>query len=458
MSRSILRFDKPVLSNVWRAEDDWTGLEAKQERKKRQNRLNQRAYRIRTAPKDPESSKRRPFRVERFRIMEMPAATVSSENAPEVEPPHATTTSQVPLQTSDQISAETWVDQCGTAESPSSVTITHADALVPQDFVSRDALALLALDLGNPGSSTLSAASADHLQHLKATKGTPALETKPSNAALTILDGVLLQIKEESPFSLIKSKPLLNHFGCDVPRNRSTFSVTYSTTQALSSLDNLLINQTNFPLSSDHLLHLIHFNVFRALISNKLLLSQTTTLLHTGYNLVLPEHQNLCEGLTLVRIKNGETIPHNLYPTTNQMSIAHSSWLNMFPHPRLRDNLIRNQKEFNHRDLCNDIFGELFFKNIETSPYPNTAWAPNGSVSDIWDSWEDDITARRKGFIVWGEPWDVNGWEITPGFLNKWSWVLEGCEEIIAASNRWRAQRDEPPLEFMVGSNPIPTS
>lgn len=191
------------------------------------------------------------------------------------------------------------------------------------------------------------------------------------------------------------------------------------------------------------------------------MLNNTTSLVRAGSGIVLPSHQNLCEGLTLVRAKPGQTLPPSLYPTTNQMSIAHSSWLNMFPFPRVRDNLIRRQQDFNHRDLCNDLFGELFFKNMQPSapypserspnplPLPNPAWGAFESESH-WENWDDDVTARRRGFIVWGEPWDVDSWEVTPGFLKKWAWMLEGCEELIISSNRWRAKRDEKPLESFV--------
>lgn len=120
----------------------------------------------------------------------------------------------------------------------------------------------------------------------------------------------------------------------------------------------------------------------------------------------------------------------------------------MFPFPRVRDNLIRHQQEFDHRDLCNDLFGELFDRNPHESPHstPNLG-STSGGVNDIWDTYEDPVTAKRRGLIVWGEPWDVEGWELTPGFLRKWRWIVEGCEDVIVASNRWRARRGEVPLE-----------
>ncbi|CZR67244.1 uncharacterized protein PAC_17143 [Phialocephala subalpina] len=457
MSQSVLRFDKPVLTNVWKKDDDWTDLKEKQERKKRQNRLNQRAYRMRNAPKEPPATKRRPFRVERFRITEVPPATSSQDEAAvdEDPPPLGTNTSGSPLAKLEADISQL-VDQGSSDSGQSQAT---PDALVPQDFVPREALALLALDLDDTASSTLSSASAQYLHHLKVARSSPIPEADPPFKAFNILDGVLLQIKEEKPFALFRQKPFVSHFACEtVPLNQSVFGVATTAAEALVSLDDAVLKETYFPLSSDHLLHLIHFNVFRALIYNKLMLNTTTSLVRAGTGIVLPSHQNLCEGLTLVRAKPGHELPSNLHPTTNQMSIAHSSWLNMFPFPRMRDNLIRRQQDFNHRDLCNDLFGELFFKNMQASaaypsefspnphPNPNPAWGAFEGES-YWRNWDDDVTAGRKGFVVWGEPWDVNSWEVTPGFLNKWGWTLEGCEELIHSSNRWRAKRDEEPLD-----------
>ena len=38
-------------------------------------------------------------------------------------------------------------------------------------------------------------------------------------------------------------------------------------------------------------------------------------------------------------------------------------------------------------------------------------------------------------------------WEATPGFVRKWAWVLENCHQLIDSTNRWRAKRDEKPLD-----------
>jgi hypothetical protein len=79
------------------------------------------------------------------------------------------------------------------------------------------------------------------------------------------------------------------------------------------------------------------------------------------------------------------------------------------------------------------------------------------TVSDTKTMWtlpltegrdEDEVTAERKGLIVWGEPYDMRSWEATPGFLAKWSWAVEGCDDLIQSSNRWRQMRGEEPIRL----------
>ncbi|KAH7416875.1 hypothetical protein BKA64DRAFT_280548 [Cadophora sp. MPI-SDFR-AT-0126] len=207
------------------------------------------------------------------------------------------------------------------------------------------------------------------------------------------------------------------------------------------------LNPNGFPLSSDHLLRLIHFNVFRGLITNKAILSGRTFQVKVELDFVLPESKDLCDGLTIVRSRPGQALPKSLSPTYIQASVAHSSWINMFPFPEIRDNLIRSEKDFDHEDLCYDLFGEMFF---------TSAFGPiSTEVGAADDEFEDDVTARRKGLIVWGEPWDVNSWEVTPGFIRKWAWVLENCPQLIDSTNRWRAKRDEKPLVYSVDETTV---
>lgn len=87
--------------------------------------------------------------------------------------------------------------------------------------------------------------------------------------------------------------------------------------------------------------------------------------------------------------------------------------------------------------MTTDIFGEAIGHRNGSS---------SGESTGLWSELDDEITGNRKGLIVWGECWDPEAYEITPGFLKKWSWLLKGCEDLIVSSNVWRAKRNEEPL------------
>jgi hypothetical protein len=107
--------------------------------------------------------------------------------------------------------------------------------------------------------------------------------------------------------------------------------------------------------------------------------------------------------------------PQNLQPTLVQREVLHHPWLDVFPFPRFRDNVIRavDADLMDDDDLCADI-AEMNF----------------------------DGTARPS-LIVWGDPCDPSGWEASVLFLRKWGWLLRGCPEVLEATNRWRRTRGE---------------
>lgn len=202
------------------------------------------------------------------------------------------------------------------------------------------------------------------------------------------------------------------------------------------------------PISSDHLLlHLIHYNVYRALTLNKSILRSSTGLV--TIDTVVPirlSSKNLCDGLTLVRPLPGHTLPASLQPTELQMSEPHWSWINMIPFPSIRNNLIRAEGFYDQGELCDDLFGDMFPNYI----LPRTTSSLPMTTLERMDSNSDDVSSRRNGLIVWGDAWDVMNWEATPRFLLKWGWLLEGCGDLIAATNWWRGTREEVPLHWNV--------
>jgi len=79
-------------------------------------------------------------------------------------------------------------------------------------------------------------------------------------------------------------------------------------------------------------------------------------------------------------------VPLPLRPTTLQMTVLHIPWIDRFPFPRMRDNVIQ---------LCCDGFDEdEFFADIFTGE--SFTVAP-GALS-----------------------WDPAGWKMAEGFRSKW--------------------------------------
>lgn len=120
-----------------------------------------------------------------------------------------------------------------------------------------------------------------------------------------------------------------------------------------------------------------------------------------------------------------DATPASLLPTPLQQETPHERWIDLMPVPRMRDNAIRWTGRFSARELCEDMVGGL---------YPNF----------------DPARVENNGFLVWADPWDVSGWEVTAGFVRKWGFLLEGCHDVVAATNAWRALRDEDPLVWEV--------
>ncbi|KAK9244236.1 hypothetical protein V1506DRAFT_507731 [Lipomyces tetrasporus] len=134
---------------------------------------------------------------------------------------------------------------------------------------------------------------------------------------------------------------------------------------------------------ADNLLTLVQFNVFRAL-----------------------------EYLDISRP------PSALRPSALQRTVPHHPWLDLFPYPVMRDNILLAGEDFDDTELCIDL---VEFCNV----------ASHG---------------ERTGLVVWGEPSDPYSWEVSEGFVKKWGWVIRGCRELFMSPNYWREKRGEKKL------------
>ncbi|RYC61418.1 hypothetical protein CHU98_g4803 [Xylaria longipes] len=167
-----------------------------------------------------------------------------------------------------------------------------------------------------------------------------------------------------------------------------------------------------FPLCPDHLITLLQYNAFRALVVNHTLISGI---------LVTPI---ACDEEVIHVIPyptKPELLPSTLLPTTLQQTVPHGNWIDLFPFPEGRDRLIRAAGTFDEDELWADCIGGLY------------------------EGFPDDEVERR-GMIAWSPPWDISGWEMSEGFLRKWGWLFKGLPGALEATNRWRMERCEEPF------------
>ncbi|KAL3431572.1 hypothetical protein BDV09DRAFT_188246 [Aspergillus tetrazonus] len=160
---------------------------------------------------------------------------------------------------------------------------------------------------------------------------------------------------------------------------------------------------------TDMLLHLIQFNFIKALIENMAVLGLSSDQLdddaNSPFNTMGPSHPYLATSL-----------PLSLRATMIQRTIPHHPWLDLLPFPQMRDNLISAGESYDETQLCLDMKG-----------YGNP-------------------DMDHTGIIVWRDPWDPEGWEVTESFARNWGWVLAGCWDLLRSTNSWRARRGERPL------------
>ncbi|KAJ6134107.1 hypothetical protein N7523_000429 [Penicillium sp. IBT 18751x] len=123
----------------------------------------------------------------------------------------------------------------------------------------------------------------------------------------------------------------------------------------------------------------------------------------------------------------GGKLPPALTPTLIQCTIPHHPWLDLIPFPRMRDNLILAQDLIDDDQLCRDMCGQR--------PLPSSSKTLNRG-SGIGET----------GVLVWRNPWDPSGWEVTETFIKLWGWAIQDCWDLFHSTDAWRVHRGEKPL------------
>ncbi|KAI8625024.1 hypothetical protein F5Y19DRAFT_280114 [Xylariaceae sp. FL1651] len=167
----------------------------------------------------------------------------------------------------------------------------------------------------------------------------------------------------------------------------------------------IMFNLCTFPLPADHLLTLVRYNLYRACAANAQILGLEPRSMHED----IPSPFSIPGSFSCL------SLPPSLHPTEAQVTIRHHPYMDLFPFGRLRDNLLLADGTFEDDELCADLGGK-------------------------------NSTTEHTGLVVWGEPWDPMGWEISEYIARKWAWLFTGCEQLLLATDSWRNQRGEPPL------------
>lgn len=194
-----------------------------------------------------------------------------------------------------------------------------------------------------------------------------------------------------------------------VPRRNATETCNLLPPQAKQILE--LFTQSAYQSylhgcpSADHLLTLSKVNVFQAFWHIFTVMGMSEPWMHED---ALSPFSTLHPGYI-----DSQSLPLSLQPTALQRTQSHHPWLDCFPLPTLRDNLLRAVDHFDEDQLCLDIMA-------------------------FWDP-----SIENCSLLVWGEPTDPKSWEVTESFLRKWPWVIRGCPELIQSTNYWRRQRGE---------------
>ncbi|KIX06206.1 uncharacterized protein Z518_04181 [Rhinocladiella mackenziei CBS 650.93] len=185
-------------------------------------------------------------------------------------------------------------------------------------------------------------------------------------------------------------------------------------------LQNERDNAWLYPLPGDHLISLVYYNVYRALIANTEMLGLDLNLMYTD------DYPSPFLPLSQTANSNIRRLPPALQPTELQRTIAHHPQWDIIPDPDVRDNILRyGEENIDDLQLCLDMIGD-------------------GAYHDTGDL---DVQ-EKNGLIIWGEPWEIDGWEVTETFARKWPFMIRGAMAVQNSTNKWRTKRGEEPLNF----------
>ncbi|TKA80311.1 hypothetical protein B0A55_02217 [Friedmanniomyces simplex] len=165
----------------------------------------------------------------------------------------------------------------------------------------------------------------------------------------------------------------------------------------------------------DELARLINRNLMQAALQNTAALGIDASALQTGALVYTPR-------------PSSRTLATSLVPVELQYRVAHDSIIDVIPCARLRHNIL-------HAIAHGQINAAAFTKCIRRS----------GAMEQSNEGWQ------RSGLVVWNCPEYVGSWELSETFIRRWAPLLQGCEDLLAATNTWRSKRGESLFPLTLG-------
>ncbi|KAL4915027.1 hypothetical protein BDW62DRAFT_204005 [Aspergillus aurantiobrunneus] len=159
---------------------------------------------------------------------------------------------------------------------------------------------------------------------------------------------------------------------------------------------------------TDLLLGLTRVNFLRALHANIDVLGYSAAEMHDD-----ALSQFGTAGPARSSLRDRALLPPALQPSPIQSAIPHHPWLDLLAIAPMRDNLILAGDSYDYTQLCRDMCGHgLQSRDLP----PRRVGAARGET----------------GVLIWGDPWDPEGWEVTETFLRRWGWAVRGVLGLVS--------------------------
>lgn len=90
-------------------------------------------------------------------------------------------------------------------------------------------------------------------------------------------------------------------------------------------------------------------------------------------------------GLPEISRVAGPNVPQSLHPTSLQLSTVHPLWIDRFPFPKMRDNMITLLGVINEEEFLGDLFCLTSFSlEPDACPWDPAAWKIGREFSEKW--------------------------------------------------------------------------